>query len=190
MGKVTLFMHTSLDGFAAGVDGKMDWIHIDDEIFDFGSERIYATEFAIYGRKTFQLMESYWPSAADQPNASKHDIEHSNWYKNVKKVVLSRTLKSEKSSSIIIIGENLVEEIGSIKRKTDKEILIFGSPSAGHSLMSQGLVDNYWFNVNPILLGNGIPVFINSEIRHNLVLTNEKTHSSGVVSLSYAKIDR
>jgi dihydrofolate reductase len=120
MGELTLFMHISLDGFAADVDGKMDWIHVDNEIFDSGSERIYATELAVYGRKTFQMMESYWPSAADQPNATKHDIEHSKWYMNVKKVVLSRTLKRENSSRMIIISDNLAEEINYIKKKTDK----------------------------------------------------------------------
>src|SRR5689334_10028257 len=95
MGYLTLFMHISLDVFACGINGEMEWIHVDDEIFDYGAERIYATGTALYGRKTYQLMEGYWPTAADQPDATKHDIEHSKWYKQAKKVVLSKTLKEE-----------------------------------------------------------------------------------------------
>ena len=75
MGTLTLFLHTSLDGFAAGINGQMDWIYVDEEIFDYGAERIFATDIALYGRKTYQLMESYWPTAADQPNPTKHDLD-------------------------------------------------------------------------------------------------------------------
>ena len=85
-------MHISLDGFVAGINGEMDWIHIDEGIFDYIAERIGATDCALYGRKTYQMMEGYWPTAASQPNATKHDIEHSRWYKGAAKVVLSKTM--------------------------------------------------------------------------------------------------
>ena len=187
MGSLTLFMHISIDGYAAGSNGEMNWIHVDDEIFEYGSRRIYATEIALYGRKTFQMMESYWPTAADQTNPSKHDIEHSKWYKNVKKVVLTKTMAEEKKPNIQFISNNLIENIERIKKSTNEEILVFGSPTAGHSLMACDLIDNYWFNINPVIIGKGIPVFDNSEIQTNLFLTDNKVFSSGVVSVSYTK---
>jgi dihydrofolate reductase len=187
MGNLTLFMHTSLDGFAAGMDGQMDWIHVDDEIFDHGAKRIYATDIALYGRKTYQLMESYWPTAADQPNPTKHDIEHSKWYKQVKKVVLSRTLKDETQINTRVISKNLVEEINKLKQSTEKEILLFGSPTAGQSLMAADLVDAYWFNINPVLLGKGIPVFKDRDTLTQLSLIDSKIFSSGVVCLNYIR---
>lgn len=187
MGNLTLFMHVSLDGFAAGLNGQMDWIHVDDEIFDYGAERIYKTDIALYGRKTYQLMESYWPTAADQPNPTKHIIEHSKWYKKIKKVVLSKTLAENNLTNTYIISENWVDEIIKLKQSTEKEILIFGSPSAGHSLISENLIDSYWFNVNPIIIGKGIPVFTNNNIQTNLSLTTSKIFSSGVVCLYYTK---
>jgi len=58
MGKIVLFMHASLDGFAAGTKGEMRWIHVDQEIFDFVEERISKTNTALYGRVTFEMMES------------------------------------------------------------------------------------------------------------------------------------
>jgi len=165
----------------------MDWIHVDEEIFDDGAERIYATDIALYGRKTYQLMESYWPTAADQPNATKHDIEHSKWYKQVKKVVLSKTMKEENLINTQVISENLVDEINKLKQSTEKEILIFGSPTAGHSLMAANLIDDYWFNINPVLLGNGIPVFKDIQTQTRLSLITTKVFSSGVVCLHYTR---
>ena len=93
-----------------------------------------------------------------QLNPTKHDIEHSKWYRQVKKVVLSKTLNEENLINTRVISENLVDEIGKLKQTTEKEILIFGSPTAGHSLTAANLIYNYWFNINPVLLGNGIPV--------------------------------
>ena len=187
MGNLTLFMHISLDGFCAGIDGQMDWIHVDDEIFDHGAERIYATDIALYGRKTYQQMEGYWPTAADQPNATKHDIEHAKWYKHAKKVVLSKTLKEENLVNTQIIRESLVAEINKLKQSTEKEILIFGSPTAGHALMAADLIDAYWFNINPVMLGNGIPVFRDIKAQTRLSLVSTKVFSSGVVCLYYTR---
>ncbi len=187
MGRLTLFMHVSLDGFAAGTNGEMDWIHVDDEIFDSGAERIYATDTALYGRKTYQLMESYWPTAADQPDASKHDIEHSKWYKQARKVVLSKTMGEENLINTQVIRRNLVDEINKVKQSTEKEILVFGSPTAGHSLMAANLIDGYWLNINPVLLGNGIPVFKDIRTKTDLSLVTSRVFSSGVVYLDYTQ---
>lgn len=187
MGNLTLFMHVSLDGFGAGLNGQMDWIQVDDEIFDHGAERIYATDIALYGRKTYQLMESYWPTAADQPNPTKHVIEHSRWYKNVKKVVLSKTMEEKNFTNTQVISNNLVTEINKLKQRTEKEILIFGSPTAGHSLMDANLIDNYWFNINPVLLGKGIPVFKDIKTKTDLSLISSKVFSSGVVCFYYTR---
>ena len=80
MRNVVMFVHTSLDGFVAGPQGEMDWITVNDEIFYFVTHLTDETDMALYGRVTYEMMEGYWPTAGDQPNASKHDIEHSKWY--------------------------------------------------------------------------------------------------------------
>lgn len=85
-------MHISLDGFVAGPNGEMNWITVDEEIFDHVGERISGTDTALYGRVTYQMMEAYWPNAGDKPNASKHDINHSKWYNRAHKIVLSKTM--------------------------------------------------------------------------------------------------
>jgi dihydrofolate reductase len=182
-------MHLSLDGFVAGPNGEMNWIKIDEEIFDHVGKRISETDTALYGRVTYQMMEGYWPSAGDKPNASKHDIEHSKWYKKVHKVVLSKTLKDTDLKNTTIIGDNLSGRINKIKQETGKEILLFGSPTATHSLMQLNLIDGYWLFVNPIILGRGIPLFADIKDKISLKLFTTRPFTSGVTELNYI-VDR
>src|SRR6187401_2723771 len=145
MRKIISFMHMSLDGFVAGPNGELNWAKVDDEIFDHVGKRISEGDTALYGRVTYQLMESYWPTAADKPNASKHDIEHSKWYSKVHKVVLSKTMNPDnyRETNTTIISDNLSDRINDIKQQGDKEILFFGSPTATHSLLQLNLIDGY-----------------------------------------------
>ena len=191
MRKLILFMHTSLDGFAAGPRGEMDWIAINDEMFEYVERRTREADTALYGRVTYQMMEAYWPTAADQPGATRHDIEHSAWYKKVAKVVLSRTLKGADLPNTRVVSDDVGGEVRRLKQEAGKDILIFGSPSAAHSLMAEGLVDAYWLFVNPFLLGRGIPVFRGIEARTGLTLTESKVFSSsGVICLHYELRDK
>src|ERR1043165_1372788 len=159
MRKLISFMHISLDGFVAGPKGEMNWIKVDEEIFDFVATITEKADAALYGRVTYEMMQGYWPTAGDEPDASKHDKEHSAWYNKVPKIVLSRTLSAEGLNNTTVISDNLVDNINKIKNLDGKNILIFGSPSASHSLLSQGLIDEFWLLVNPILLGQGMPLF-------------------------------
>lgn len=185
MKKIISFMHISLDGFVAGLNGEMDWIKVDEEIFDYVGKRISQGDTALYGKNTYQMMQSYWPTAGDKPTATKHDIEHSKWYKKVQKIVLSKSLKDLDLSNTIIINDNLSDKINEIKQQEGEDILIFGSPTATHSLMKENLIDGYWLFVNPIILGKGIPLFSDIKDKIKLKLLNTKTFNSGVTELNY-----
>ena len=182
-------MHISLDGFVAGPNGEMDWIKVDQEIFDHVGKRISTGDTSMYGRVTYDMMEAYWPTAADKPNASKHDVEHSKWYSKVHKLVLSKTLKEAGLTNTEIISDNLLERINKIKQTTGEDILLFGSPTATHSLIQLNLIDGYWLFVNPIILGQGIPLFtgIKNNVKLNLLTTRQFT--CGVTELNYT-VDR
>jgi dihydrofolate reductase len=185
MRHLIFFMHTSLDGFVAGVNGEMDWINIDDTLFDFVATMTDNADTALYGRVTYEMMQSYWPTAGEQPNASKHDKEHSAWYNKVSKIVLSKTISEKGLDNTIVISGQLAENINKIKKQDGKNILIFGSPAASHSLMSQGLIDEFWLFVNPILLGKGMPLFKDVTEITTLKLIETKTFSCGVIALHY-----
>jgi dihydrofolate reductase len=187
MRKLVLFMHTSLDGFVAGPNGEMDWINVDEDMFEYAGNQTDQSDTALYGRVTYQMMESYWPTAGDQPDATKHDKQHSSWYNKVTKVVLSKTMEGVKLTNLHIISNDLPDEIIKLKQAPGKNILIFGSPTAAHSLMTENLIDDYWLFVNPILLGQGIPLFKGIIDRIKLKFITSNTFSSGVVCLHYER---
>jgi len=188
MRNLIFFMHTSLDGFVAGPNREMNWIKLDEELFDFVGTMTANADTALYGRVTYEMMQSYWPKAGEKPGASKHDIEHSNWYNKVSKVVLSNTLSATGLNKTTVIGGQLIDNINKIKSEEGKNILIFGSPSASNSLLALGQIDEFWLFVNPVLLGRGRPLFkdINENIK--LKLVESKTFGCGVIALHYAKL--
>jgi dihydrofolate reductase len=187
MRKLVSFFHVSLDGYVAGLNGEMDWIKVDDEIFEHVGDRVNDSDTALYGRVTWQMMEGYWPTAADQPNASKHDIEHAAWYKKAEKIVLSKSMQGELLPNTVFIGEEVEQRIQAVKQQAGNEILLFGSPSATHSLLQYDLIDEFWLFVNPVLLGEGIPLFKNVTETTQLTLVSAKTFANGVVCMHYKK---
>ena len=178
-------MHSSLDGFVAGLNGEMNWINVDESIFDFVGTMTDKSDTALYGRVTYEMMQGYWPTAAENPKASKHDIEHAAWYKKVSKVVLSKTMSSEGLDNTTVISDQLADNINIIKKQEGKNIIIFGSPSASHSLFRKGLVDEFWLFINPVLLGQGIPLFNGIMETTKLNLVESKSFPCGVIALHY-----
>ena len=198
MRKIISFMHISLDGFVAGPNGEMNWIKVDEEIFDHVGKRISKTDTALYGRVTYRMMENYWPTAGDKPGASRHDIEHSKWYKKVHKLVLSKTMKESGPmatglANTEIISDNISARINELKQSApaggSEEILLFGSPTATHALIQLNLIDGYWLFVNPVILGKGIPLFTGIKEKIKLNLLTSRQFNSGVTELSYM-VDR
>ncbi|MFH4964404.1 dihydrofolate reductase family protein [Gaetbulibacter sp. M235] len=186
MRKVISFMHITLDGFVSGPNGELNWAKVDQELFGYVGNRIKNGDTALYGRTTYQMMESYWPTAGDKPNATKHDIEHSKWYNNVHKVVLSKTLQGIDKPNTTIISENIVEQINEIKKQKGEDILLFGSPTATHSLIQQNLIDGFWLFVNPIILGQGVSLYKDINDKMNLkLLPTTRQFSNGVTELNY-----
>ena len=181
-------MHVSLDGYVSGPNGEMDWITVNEEIFDHIGKRVSQSDTALYGRVTYEMMENYWPAAGNNPAASKHEIEHSRWYKHVHKVVLSKTMNDATLTNTTVISDHLLDKIGELKQSlygSGKDILIFGSPRATHSLIQRNLIDGYWLFVNPIILGHGVPLFADIKDKIKLNLLTTQAFNCGVIELNY-----
>lgn len=188
MRKIISFMHLSLDGFVSGPNGEMDWITVDEEIFNHVGKRISEGDTALYGRVTYQMMENYWPNAGDKPAATKHEIEHSKWYNTVHKVVLSKTMKDADLTNTTIISDHLLDNINKLKQSQNgegKDILLFGSPTATHSLIQLNVIDGYWLFVNPVILGRGVPLFTDIKDKIKLNLLSTRQFNCGVTELNY-----
>jgi dihydrofolate reductase len=187
MRKLVLFMHISVDGFTARSNGSIDWIRFDDETMELARIRTEASDTALYGRKTFELMDGYWPTAADNPKATKHDIEHATWYNQVDKLVVSETMASQQRSGTTIISDQVINRVNDLKQKTGREIIMFGSPGLAAFLMNNNLIDDFWLFVNPVILGEGTPLFRNAHNEIKLNLVKNIALKRGVTGLHYSK---
>ena len=185
--KIIWNMHVSLDGFVAGQNGEIDWIYLNDRIFEDGHAVIKTADTALYGRKTYEIMRSYWPTAAKNPDAPKHDIDHASWVNPALKVVVSRSLKDPTWENTRIIRNNVSEEVADLKKQSGKNIMLFASPTLGSTLMNNDLIDEFWFNVSPIVLGRGKPLFQNVRNTRQLNLIGSKSYENGVVNLHYSR---
>lgn len=187
MKKIIVSMHISLDGFVAGLNGEMNWIKFDEELFNFVGTMTNEADTALYGRKTYEMMHNYWPTADQKPNANKHDIEHAKWYKQSQKIVVSTTLNESGLEKTKVIGNNLAENIKKLKQENGKNIIVFGSASVTHFLFNKGLIDEFWLFVNPVVIGSGIPLFKEIKSTVNLKFAGCKQFSCGVAGLHYLK---
>ena len=185
MRKIISFMHISLDGFVAGPNGEMDWITVDEEIFDYVGKRITEGDTALYGRVTYQMMENYWPTAADDPKAGQHQVTHASWVNKAEKIVFSKTMKKSGWYNTTFINENIENEMRKRKSAAGKNMILIGSASIAHLFVQLDLIDEYLINVNPVILGDGIPLFKSIKDKKNLQLLSATTFNSGVVGLHY-----
>ena len=74
MRRVILLEHVSLDGYLAGPEGEMDWINTDDDVWHYVHPVLDGVDTVIWGRVTYKMMEEYWPTAPDRPDATQHDV--------------------------------------------------------------------------------------------------------------------
>ena len=185
MRKVVLFMHLTLDGFAAGPNGELDWISYEEAFEKYAEGVVRIVGAPLYGRVTYQMMESYWPTVLTNPSSTKHDIDHAHWIENISKIVFSKSLKKVEWNNTRLIKDNIGEEISKLKQQPGKDLVIFGSPGLAQTFMQLDLIDEYRLTVNPVVLGSGKPLFKDIKDRSNLKLVETKTFNSGVVGLHY-----
>lgn len=186
MRELTLIVQTSLDGFVAGLNGGFENFVGGEENLEFVCSLTDNADAALFGRVSYQLLESDWPTAASKPGATKNVIKYATWYNAVPKFVLSKTLKVKNSANTYVIAENIETEINEIKQRPGKSILIFGSPTAVWSLFELSLVDNFWIIVHPVIFGQGIPFFRDSKNIVKLELLASKELSNGTVCHKYS----
>ena len=137
MRKVILFMHISLDGFAAGPNGELDWISYDEELEKYAEDLVSTVGAPLYGRVTYQMMESYWPTVLTNPSSTKHDIDHAHWIENIPKIVFSKSLEKVEWNNTRLIKDNIAEEISKLKQQPGKDLVIFGSPGLAQTFIEE-----------------------------------------------------
>ncbi len=179
MRKLIAAINMTLDGFCDHTAGIAD-----DEIHQHYNELLSNADTLLYGRITYQLMESYWPSVVKNPTGNKPTDEFAVLIDNISKIVFSRTLKNVDWKNTELKKEVIKEEVLELKKQAGKDIGV-GSPGLIVALTQLDLIDEYQLCVQPIILGNGLPLFKNINDRINLKLLKTKTFGSGAVTLYY-----
>ncbi len=187
MRKIISLIHISLDGFAAGPSGEMDFIKINESVFEFVDGYIKGVDTAFYGPKTFDMMESYWPGVLKDPKAAGHAARHAKWYAHVEKVVFSRTRKSLENPNAKLITSDVAAAVKTLKSKQGQDIMIFGSPGLANSLAKLGLIDEFVMTINPMVLGSGTALFSGLDARIGLDLVTAKHFDCGSIGCHYKR---
>jgi dihydrofolate reductase len=188
MRKLYMFMLLSLDGYFEGPNHDISWHNVDDEFNKFAIEQLRKTDLFLWGRRIYQLMEGYWPKAAEDPLTSNDDREIAHLMNNTEKIVFSKTLdrveETKNWKATKLVREFDSNEIRRLKAQPGKEIGV-GGPSLATSFMRDGLIDELRLMINPIAIGGGTPLFRGLERRVKLELLEARRFSSGNVLLRY-----
>ncbi|WP_405643735.1 dihydrofolate reductase family protein [Streptomyces uncialis] len=183
MRKLIYGMNLTLDGFIAAPGDDIGWSVPSDELFQFWSDQLRATDLTLYGRKLWQTMSSYWPTGDQQPDATLAEIEYARRWRNMSKVVFSSTIDKVDWNTRLVSGD-AVAEITRLKAEDGGPMDIGGATLAG-AAMRAGLIDEYVLATAPVLAGGGTPFFAAMDNQVNLDLVETRTFPGGVVLTRY-----
>jgi dihydrofolate reductase len=181
MRKIILFNMMTLDGFFEGTNHTLDWHNVDAEFNEFADEQLNSVDTLIFGRKTYDLMVSYWTT----PAALTNDPVIANQMNSKSKIVFSKAMTRAEWNNTRLITANIKVEIEKLKQQSGKDLMILGSADLASTFRQLDLIDEYRVMINPIILGQGTPLFKPTTERLNLNLIKTKTFNSGNVLLYY-----
>lgn len=183
MREIVLGMSVSLDGFMEGPGREIDWHLVDDELHAHFNERLGAMSAFLDGRVTYELMAAYWPTADADPDSSGPVAEFARIWREMPKVVYSRTLERADWNTAVV-REVVPEEVAALKALPGGDMAVGGADLAA-SFMRYDLIDQFWLYVHPVVLGGGKPLFPASDTPRRLRFAGTRTFGNGVVLLRY-----
>lgn len=181
MRNLVVFNLVTLDGYFAGPDGDISWHNVDAEFQEYAEKNSNSGNTLLFGRVTYELMASYWPS----PDALKNDPVVAQGMNNSPKIVFSRTLNRADWTNTRLVKDDMLGEVRKLKEQSGKDLTILGSGSIVAQLAQAGLIDEYQVLLNPVVLGKGKTMFDGIKNKITLKLTRTRTFGNGNVLLCY-----
>lgn len=184
MQKLIVFNHVSLDGYFVDSKGEMSWAkanHQDEEWNAFVSENAKGDATLVFGRITYELMASFWPT----PFAIENMPAVAEGMNKLPKVVFSKTLDKASWNNTKLVKGDLAAEVKKMKQEPGNGMVIMGSGRIVSQLAQEGLIDEYQIVVNPVVLGKGRTLFEGVKDNLSLKLTKSRTFGNGNVWLCY-----
>lgn len=187
MRKLFVFMMVSLDGFFEGPAHDLSWHHVDAEFNDFAVAQLHEASTILFGRRTYQLMKSFWPSE----QGLQDDPEVAKLMNDMPKIVVSRTLdevvETDHWKHIRLIKKDVAQKIQKLKADSGENIILLGSNNLLVSLMEQNLIDEFRIMINPVLIGKGTRLFTGFDKKLSLELVKSRTFTNGNILLTYSR---
>jgi dihydrofolate reductase len=182
MRKLVVFNMVSLDGFFVDSKGDMNWAHKNDAEWNaFVSGNASGSGVLVFGRITYDLMASYWPTAMALQNSP----VVAKGMNDMPKIVFSRTLDKASWNNTKLVKGDLATEVRKLKQESGPGMVILGSGSLVSQLAPQNLIDEYQIALSPIVLGKGRTLFEGVKEKLNLKLTTSRTFGNGTVFVCY-----
>jgi dihydrofolate reductase len=185
MGKLIYCMNVSLDGFIETPDKSVAWTKVDDELHAWFNDHMRAMDASLYGRRLYELMAAYWPTAESDPAATDVMREFGRLWLDTPRIVFSTTLHSVDFNSRLVRGD-VGDELGRVRTEFQGDLEVGGANLASQ-FVRRGLVDEYQLMVHPVVLGAGTPFFPPLDAPIELQLTETRAFNSGVTLLRYER---
>jgi dihydrofolate reductase len=182
MRKLKLQVQITVDGFIAGPNGEMDWVTFNwsDDLNKYVDAITEPIDTIVLGRKLAQGFIPHWasrPAGEDPASVDK--------FNNTPKVVFSRTLQTTEWENTRLAKGDLATEINDLKRQPGGDIITYGGGTFVSSLIKEGLIDEYYLFVNPVAIGEGMPIFRELDAKQNLTLVEAVAFACGIMVLHY-----
>lgn len=184
MGQLVMFNLVSIDGYFSGPNGGLDWHNVDDEFTNFAIQQLNEAKGLVFGRITYEGMHSFWTSSDAQGQPEIADKMN-----RLKKVVVSRSLERAEWNNTQLVQDNLQDAFAKLKADLDGDILLFGSANLASTLTNLRLIDEYRLMMNPVILGQGVPLFQDIKQQLSLKLLKSRAFASGNYLLYYQVVD-
>lgn len=189
MRKLIMKMSMSVDGFVGGPNGENDWIFksSDEKSRAWLLEQTWEAGLIVMGRKSFEVMAPYWPTAPGPLAAPMNEIPKGVF---TQKGFQNKTVEGIQAPTAAswaearIFSGDLAEEIKKLKSEPGKPICAIGGAGFMRSLIATGLIDEYLLVTHPVILGSGQPIFTNTS-RLDLKLVNVDVFPGGIVAHTY-----
>jgi dihydrofolate reductase len=184
MGNLIYSMNVSADGYVETPDHDLDWTIVDDELHAWWNDRIREADAFLYGRRLYETMAAYWPTAEDDPAATPVMLEFARIWNAKPKIVFSRSLASVEGNSRLVSGD-VADELARLRSEFDGSLDV-GGPTLAAEFIRRGLVDEYRLVVHPVILGSGTPFFPPLDGPIRLRPTETHRFASGATYLGFA----
>src|SRR6516162_2618180 len=185
MRKIIVFNFVSVDGHFAGSEGEIDWHNYDEEMGEYSLEQLKSLGALIFGKTTYELMASYWPTA----DGIESEPEVAEIMNTLPKIVFSGTLTDVEDGpvwkNVTVLHEIQPESVLTLKAQAGGDMALFGSGTIVQQLTNLGLIDEYRLVINPLILGDGKPLWRDIQQTRKLRLIRTRVFQNGNVLLCY-----